>query len=494
MFLCIVLAGVGVFLLTQMPKRIEAMEEQRKYDSEFYQFAELFSEIYGQIRSRYVENVDSKALFEGAINGMFTALDPHSSWLPPQAQEMLTKDTEGEYSGVGLHITLRDRILTVISPIAGSPAAKAGVLPWDRIIEIEGKTTENITLIEAVNKLTGPTGTKIKIKVWREGEAKPLDFVLTREKIKVDSVFSKEFEDGIGYLRISKFQEDTAEETKKALKKFNQDGVKGIIVDVRFDAGGLLDRAVEICNFFLPKGQLIVSTKGRIPSSNREYYAVDEQLAKQPLVVLVNHGSASASEIFAGAMKDTKRAVIIGPKGGTTYGKGSVQTISMLKHSLEHDENGDIKPSGLRLTTAKYYTPSGISIHEKGIKPDIGVDLPQGHELDLLRHGMIGDPNTIEPAEDTKAEDGASTDTEQTTGTMHQLRKGPAAFPLDDDEQTTGVPLEERLRQKRQAPAEAKPGSKEAETKQKGAFEDVLLDEAIKYMKAILIYESRKAA
>ena len=500
LFLCTVLILCGGALVLRMPQHIAAMEEQRQYETEFYEFAEVFSEIYATIRERYHEEVGSKELFEGAINGMFWSLDAHSSYLPPIDQEMLTKDTEGEYSGVGLHITLdKDKVLTVMSPISGSPAGRLGVQPWDRIVEIDGESTKGITLMEAVKKLTGPTGAKVDVRIWREGESRLLEFAIKREVIHVQSAFSKIVDDDIGYLRIDKFQDDTHTEVKKSLKEFNREDVKGVIVDLRFNAGGLLDRAVEICDFFLDKGTLIVSTKGRVGADDeRPYHAEHEKLCEQWLVVLVNFGSASASEIFAGAMQDSRRGIIIGPKGANTYGKGSVQTISSLKHSLERDENGDLKPAGMRLTTALYYTPSGKSIHdEKGIKPDIGVELPPGHERDLMMRGLLGMPSQIEPdakdkngngdqgyldedAEDDQTApeaDDAEGDDEEKSGDDDQ---GAGAQDKDGDDLTQM--LDQRSEDGDQGEADVEDED----------FSDILLDEAIKYLKAILFFNQQK--
>jgi carboxyl-terminal processing protease len=329
--------------------------------------------------------------------------------------------------------------------------------------------------VDAVNKLTGPTGSQVTIKVWREGETKPLDFTLTRSKIKVESVFSKVLPGDIGFLRLSKFQDDTAQAVRAALEDFNRQNVKGVIVDVRNNAGGLLDRAVEICDLFMPKGQTIVSIRGRGPSNNREYLSLEDPICNQPLIVLVNKASASASEIFAGAMKDTHRGIIVGPKGKTTFGKGSVQTISTLKHSLDRDDKGNPLMAGLRLTTAKYYTPSGVSIHEKGIAPDIGVDLPADYELNLLRHGMLGDPSLIEPGKDD-AETTGTAMLEEEGGDVETSPTQPAADP-----QASENKLIEKL-------------SGKDDTKQKAQWNDTMLEEAMKYLKAILIYESKKAA
>jgi carboxyl-terminal processing protease len=361
-------------------------------DDQFWEFTAMFSEIYNEIQNKYVEEVDSKKLFEGALQGMFLTLDPHSQYMDPDSYSQLEKDTEGAFSGVGLHITIRDGVLTVIAPIPGSPAAKAGVRPWDRIVEIDGKKTEGITILEAVKKLTGPAGTTVTIKVYREGEPDFLTFTLVRKNIKIDSVYYKMLDDKIGYARVAKFSDATSRDLRKAIEFFKEKNAKGMILDLRFNAGGLLKEAVEVSNLFLPKGKLIVSTKGRMKNQNQEFRAENDPVTDMPMIVLVNKASASASEIVAGALKDHHRAVIVGVKGSRTYGKGSVQTIEEISHSFEKDENGNYRPAAIRLTTAKYYTPSGVSIDKIGVTPDIAVELPKGHEADLLRHGMYGDP------------------------------------------------------------------------------------------------------
>lgn len=361
-------------------------------DDQFWEFTAMFSEIYNEVQNKYVEEVDSKKLFEGALQGMFLTLDPHSQYMDPDSYSQLEKDTEGAFSGVGLHITIRDGVLTVIAPIPGSPAAKAGVRPWDRIVEIDGKKTEGITILEAVKKLTGPAGTTVTIKVYREGEPDFLTFTLVRKNIKIESVYYKMLDDKIGYVRVAKFSDATSRDLRKAIEFFKEKNAKGMILDLRFNAGGLLKEAVEVSNLFLPKGKLIVSTKGRMKNQNQEFRAENDPVTDMPMIVLVNKASASASEIVAGALKDHHRAVIVGVKGSRTYGKGSVQTIEEISHSFEKDENGNYRPAAIRLTTAKYYTPSGVSIDKIGVTPDIAVELPKGHEADLLRHGMYGDP------------------------------------------------------------------------------------------------------
>lgn len=446
-----------VLLFLRLPGSIAAMEKQRKYDSEFYAFSNLFTEVYQDIRERYVEDVDSKTLFEGAIRGLFASLnDPHSSWLSPDSLQQLEKETEGEFSGVGLHITLDQNVLTVIAPIPGSPAARAGVAPWDRVVEIDGKTTENMTLLEAVKKLTGPPGSSVKIKVFREGETDMLEFTLVRDTIHVDSVFSTRLgaNEEIGYIRLVRFADDTADATRKALDEFHAspNPPKGYIVDVRYNSGGLLDKVIEMCGFFLPKDQLVVSTKGRKAENNRTFNVQTDPICDEPIVILVNRGSASASEILAGALQDTKRAVVMGPKGEKTFGKGSVQTITYLKNSLERDDNGEPLPSGIRLTTAKYYTPSGRTIHEIGITPDVEIEVSRESQRELLRRGLLGDPDTSRldrtaPA----APEGKSPDAKPEEGAAEEAE-----------------------------PAE--PEAPEASDAEPAEFHDVLLDAAIKHM------------
>ncbi len=365
-------------------------------DEQFWEFAAMFNEIYKEVRDRYVDDVDSKKLFEGALQGMFLTLDPHSQYMDPDVYSQLEKDTEGAFSGIGIHIALRDGVLTVIAPMPGSPAARVGVRSWDRIIEIEGKKTEGITLIEAVKKLTGPSGTTVSIKVYREGQRDFLTFTIARKSIKVESVYSKMLDKDIGYVRMTKFSDNTGRDLRKALESFKEKGAKGVIVDLRFNTGGLLKEAVETSNLFVNRGKLIVSTKGRMKNQNQEFRAENDPVTELPMVVLINRASASASEIFAGAMKDLGRGVVVGIKGQNSFGKGSVQTIEELTHSFEKDDNGNYRPAAIRLTTAKYYTPSGISIDKKGIVPDIAVELPKGNEEELVRHGLLGDPPTDE--------------------------------------------------------------------------------------------------
>jgi len=391
--------GLGLVLcalviLGQVAIKVWAEEK----DDDFYRYVDIFTEVYSEINSKYVEEVDSEKLFEGALHGMFLTLDSHSQFLDPDSLSQLEKDTEGEFSGIGIHITLKDGVLTVIAPIPGTPAAKLGIRSWDRIIEIEGKSTEGITLIDAVKKLTGPPGTKVSITIYRKGESKPLHFTVTRANIKINSVYFHIIGKDIGYIRLAKFSDETGEDMKKAILTLMKEGAQGLIIDLRFNTGGLLNEVVRLANYFVPKGEVIVSTKGRIPNQNRVYRSEQDPITNLPLEILVNRGSASASEILTGAVQDHKLGVIIGPKGEKTFGKGSVQTIEELRNTLKWDENNNPEKCAIRLTTARYYTPSGKCIDKVGITPDIEIELPEGNEIELAKRGLLGDPDMSEPA------------------------------------------------------------------------------------------------
>ncbi len=384
----------AVVVLGQVAIKVWADEK----DDDFYRYIDIFTEVYSEINSKYVEDVDSEKLFEGALQGMFLTLDTHSQFLDPDSLSQLEKDTEGEFSGIGIHITLRDGVLTVIAPIPGTPAAKLGIRSWDRIIEIEGKSTEAITLIEAVKKLTGPPGTQVSITIYRKGDTKPLHFTVTRTNIKINSIYFQKIGSDIGYVRMSRFSDETGEDMKKAILTLMKEGAQALIIDLRFNSGGLLNEVVDVAQFFVPKGEVIVSTKGRIPNQNKLYRSEQDPISSLPLEILVNRGSASASEILTGAVQDHKLGVIIGPKGEKTFGKGSVQTIEELRNTLKWDENNNPEKCAIRLTTARYYTPSGKCIDKVGITPDIEVELPDGNEIELAKRGLLGDPDMSEPA------------------------------------------------------------------------------------------------
>jgi len=324
----------------------------------------VFAQALALIEEQYPEPKTTKDLVYGAIQGTLGTLDPHSSFMTPEEFRELQIETKGQFSGIGIEIALKDRVLTVVSPIEGTPAYQAGMKPGDQIVKINGTPTKNITLTEAVKLIRGPKGSKVTLTINREGFQHPKDIVLTREIIPIRSVKARILDDGIGYIRVTHFQDKTDHDLHAHLKNMKQRLVpfKGLILDLRNDPGGLLDQAVRVADEFLQSG-LIVYTEGRNRNQNMRFYArvgKEGRVANVPMVVLINEGSASASEIVAGALKDQKRALIVGTK---SFGKGSVQTIIPL-------EDG----SALRLTTALYFTPSGVTINEKGVQPDVVVE------------------------------------------------------------------------------------------------------------------------
>ncbi|TSA10440.1 MAG: S41 family peptidase [Deltaproteobacteria bacterium] len=328
---------------------------------EAYEKLKLFADVLDIVEKNYVEEVKTGDLIYGSIKGMLETLDPHSSFMTPDDFKELQVETKGVFSGIGIEITLKDGILTIVSPIEGTPAYNAGLKAGDRILKIDGKTTKNMSLIEAVKKLRGSRGTKVTISILREGWSEIKDFALVRDVIPIHSVKHKTLEEGYGYARIINFQDKTSQDLKSALDDLEQQNkpLKGLILDLRNNPGGLLDQAVRVADEFIEDG-IVVYTDGRIKSQNVRFTAhKGEKPHSYPIIVLVNEGSASASEIVAGALQDHKKAIILGAQ---TFGKGSVQTVIPL-------DDG----SGLRLTTALYYTPSGRSIQAKGITPDIIV-------------------------------------------------------------------------------------------------------------------------
>ncbi|NTU48856.1 MAG: PDZ domain-containing protein [Syntrophobacteraceae bacterium] len=326
-----------------------------------YQNLEVFSNVLSLIQKNYVEDVDTSEVLQGAIKGMLASLDPHSSYMKPDDFKELKMETKGSFDGIGIEITTKDSVLTVVSPIEGTPGDRAGLKAGDKILRIGKDLTKDMTLTEAVKKLRGPKGTEVTIFVHRTGWSEMKEFTIVRDVIPLHSVKSKILEAGYIYLRVTNFQDNTTKDFKDALKELSERGrIRGLVIDLRNNPGGLLAQSVKISDIFIDEG-LIVSTKGRVKEQNTEYSArVDGEKHDYPVVVLVNEGSASASEIVAGALQDHKKALIVGT---STFGKGSVQTIIPMS-------NG----AGLRLTTARYYTPSGRSIQAKGIEPDIIVE------------------------------------------------------------------------------------------------------------------------
>ncbi|MBA3065028.1 S41 family peptidase [bacterium] len=337
-----------------------------------YEDMRLFNDVLSLIESNYVEEKDSSELLDGAINGMIKKLDPFSQFMKPDAAKLMKSETQGFFGGLGIKITIRENWLTVITPMPGTPAFRQGILPGDKIIKIDGESTEGIDVMGAVTKLRGKPGTKVIITIARDKETQ--DVTITREEIKIESVpegKSKMLNDGIGYIRVTEFNEKTPADFAKIYAEFEKAGMKSLILDLRNNPGGLLTSAVEVSKHFLEKDQLVVYTKGRRANSDFKFFAEKTLHKKIPLVVLVNHGSASGAEIVAGAVKDWNRGVLLGEK---TFGKGSVQSLINLSDGSE-----------LRLTTAKYYTPSGICIHEKGIEPDIAVVLSREESIQLMQ-------------------------------------------------------------------------------------------------------------
>ncbi len=340
----------------------------KEKESSIYEKLPLLADTITIVQSDYVEEVDPQKLIYGALQGMLSSLDKHSQFMDPDTYKEMKVETKGEFGGLGIVITIKDDLLTIISPIEDTPAYKVGIKAGDKIIKIDGESTKDITLIDAVKKMRGKPGTQCMLTVLREGEQKFLDFTITRAIIKIKSVKeAKVIEDKIGYIRLIEFQEKTSEELEKALKQLERKGIESLILDLRNNPGGLLNVAVKVADKFLPGNEVIVSTRGRRPEQNTVFKSTSRGAHRDyPLIVLINEGSASASEIVAGAIKDHKRGMLLGHK---SFGKGSVQTVIPLSDG-----------SGLRLTTAKYFTPSGICIHDVGIEPDILVDLETKEE------------------------------------------------------------------------------------------------------------------
>lgn len=368
----IVGVAIGIFLAGQWVPSVSAVPRQD------YESLELFTNILSIVKKNYVEEVDTKNLVNGAVSGMLNSLDPHSAYLTPEHYKDLQMDTQGRFGGLGIEITIKSGVLTVVSPIEDTPAYKAGIQPGDMIFKIEDEFTKDMTLVDAVKKMRGLKGTKINISIKREGVPELMDFELVRDTIRVQSVRSRVLDTGYGYIRLAQFQERSDRDVQRALEKLSAEkgGLKGLVLDLRNNPGGLLTQAVRVSDLFLDAG-MIVYTEGRIESQKQKYFSQKNgSWLDFPVVVLVNGGSASASEIVAGALQDHKRAIVLGTK---TFGKGSVQTILPL------DDN-----SALRLTTARYFTPKGRSIQAMGIVPDIVVDSAAAQESKAEERKRLG--------------------------------------------------------------------------------------------------------
>jgi carboxyl-terminal processing protease len=364
-------SGAALTLLATQPRLISLGTTAAKAAAaDTYRQLNLFGDVFERVRADYVEKPDDAKLVESAINGMLAGLDPHSSYMEPKAFRDMQVQTRGEFGGLGIEVTMEDGLIKVVAPIDETPAAKAGVMANDIITKLDDEQVQGLTLNQAVEKMRGPVNTKIKLTIIRKGQDKPTEVSITRDIIRVRSVRTRKEGDDVGYIRVTQFNEQTTEGIKKAMADFAAqipaDKLRGFVLDLRNNPGGLLDQAISVSDAFLERGE-IVSTRGRNAEETQRFNARAGDLAKnKPVIVLINGGSASASEIVAGALQDHKRATVIGTR---SFGKGSVQTIIPLGAG-----NG-----ALRLTTARYFTPSGKSIQAKGITPDIEVlqDVPE---------------------------------------------------------------------------------------------------------------------
>src|SRR6187401_3544185 len=361
--------GAALTLFVTQPRAVFMGTSARAATSDTYRQLNLFGDVFERVRSDYVEKPDDSKLVESAISGMLTGLDPHSSYMDAKSFRDMQVQTRGEFGGLGIAVTMEDGLIKVVSPIDDTPASKAGIMANDIITSLDDEAVQGLTLNQAVEKMRGPVNTKIKLKIVRKGKDDPLDVTLVRDNIRVRSVRARPEGDDIGYIRITTFNEQTTEGLKREIAnlttQIGADKLKGFIIDMRNNPGGLLEEAVTVSDAFLERGE-IVSTRGRNAEETQRRAAHAGDLTKgKPVIVLINGGSASASEIVAGALQDHKRATLVGTR---TFGKGSVQTIIPLGGG-----NG-----ALRLTTARYFTPSGKSIQAKGITPDIEVlqDVP----------------------------------------------------------------------------------------------------------------------
>lgn len=358
---------------------LQAKEKEKKaraetaIDSEKYDDIALFGRVINFVEKQYVDPVKTRNLVYGAIRGMLETLDPHSNFMPPDVYKQLKSDTSGKFGGLGLEVSVtKDNALTVIAPTEDTPAWKAGIKPGDKIIKIDGESTKSMSLVEAMSRIRGEAGSTATFTIQRDNVAKPLEFKLKRVNIDIKSVKYELLRDGYGWLKLHHFQEKTSNEVKDAIKKMEKDNkLKGLVLDLRNNPGGLLDEAANVVNLFVDSG-VIVSTIGRDKES-KEVKTAKSGIARTdiPLVVLVNSNSASAAEIVAGAIKDHKRGVIMGTR---TFGKGSVQTVIPLADDV-----------GLKLTIARYYTPNGTSIQAKGIEPDVELEDIDAETFEKIR-------------------------------------------------------------------------------------------------------------
>ena len=358
----IIIAGLMAIAVSSVAISGALSGAEKKQKNDLFRQVELFSDALAIIQTDYVDEVKPKDLIYGALKGMLSSLDPHSQFMDPDTYNELKVDTEGKFGGLGIEVTIKDALLTVITPIEDTPAWKAGVKAGDRIVKINDELTRDMALTDAVKRMRGKPGEPVTIVVLRESEKKLLEFKIVRDIIKIQDIKGvRILEDGIGYIRLVEFRENTALDFEAALDKLKKEGMNSLILDLRNNPGGLLDVAVKVAEKFVERGKLIVYTKARKQTQNLEFKSGERQpLIDIPMAILINEGSASGSEIVAACLQDYKRAIILGTK---SFGKGSVQTIIPLNDG-----------SALRLTTSKYFTPLGKEIHNKGVAPDIVVE------------------------------------------------------------------------------------------------------------------------
>ncbi|MBM3249502.1 MAG: S41 family peptidase [Candidatus Omnitrophica bacterium] len=351
---------LGAFLFCALT--VHGEEKKKKKKEDLYRQVELFSDSLAIVQSEYVDEASAKDLIYGSLKGMLSSLDPHSQFMDPDTYNELRVETEGKFGGLGIEITIKDGLLTVVTPIEDTPAWKAGIRSGDRIVKINDELTRDMTLTDAVKRMRGKVGEAVNLTILRESEKRILELKIVRDVIKIrDIKEARVLEDGVAYIRLIEFRENTAQDINAALDKLTREKMNALILDLRNNPGGLLDVAVRVAEKFIPKGKLIVYTKGRKPNQNLEFISKGANpVTDLPMAVLINEGSASGSEIVAGCLQDYRRAIIVGKK---SFGKGSVQTVIPLSDG-----------SALRLTTSKYFTPLGKVIHSKGVEPDIVVD------------------------------------------------------------------------------------------------------------------------
>lgn len=383
-----------------------------------YDELKAFTQALELIKRNYVEEPDTKDLIQGAIKGMVQSLDPHSSFMAERAFKEMNMDIKGEFQGVGIQISVKNSQLMIISPIEGTPGDRAGLAAGDKILKINDVWTKDLTIEEAVDKMRGPKNTQVRLLIFREGWDKPKEFAITRDVIKVQSVKKRMLDKEIGYVKITQFQGQTGEELEKALKELESKGMKKLVLDLRNNPGGILDASVDVSGLFLPKDKLVVYLQGRKADDRKDYLTTNEGTPRDyPVVILVNTGSASASEIVAGALQDSHRALIMGMQ---TFGKGSVQTVFSLDRG-----------TGLRLTTAKYYTPKGRSIQNVGITPDVEVKLPE------VKEAKNGDSVHMVVRE-------KDLERHLKNDTVKEEKKKDEVRPADDEFQLTATPKDDK--------------------------------------------------